>query len=215
MPNGRYWTPEEVKQLRFMWTYKNLRELSKEFHRTEQAIYYKAKVLRLGSVDKGAYSMKELIRETGYESSTISNAAEQCGIVIHRTYQTFHKTKNGKRPKNARFRFSEDQKEKILEFLAKWPNGRRLYGTSKQKTMNGVWGQGNKPEVCLHCKTTKYSHSAKGYCRYCYNNVIRGMWGRGNIVAQCQECKGTEAPHKAKGLCTRCYARSIKQKRAA
>lgn len=160
----RIWTREEVHKLIYEWGLKDLEALGTMLGRTAQAIAERARKLKLGPPARSSKTMNQVARESGYSLSRLWNAVELLRLDIRR-----RRRMDPRQPRRTHhFDVSVDQEVAILNFLRKQPDGLRLFGTTKGKTRNGVWGIGKKPPACLRCRTKKRPHCARGLCDNCY-----------------------------------------------
>ena len=109
-------------------------------NRTEKAIYEKARDLYgLGGLTKGAYSLNELIRKTGYSRSQLRRAMKALG-------QKWKKTSL-----RGSYLINDDQLNELIDWLGVdyWSKSLRLY-------------------KCVWCYRDDRKHRARGLCVNCY-----------------------------------------------
>lgn len=191
------WSDEEVATLRFWWGELSPRQIADRLQRKVVAIELKARALGLGSPNQDCYTVRGIAKETGYSEFRIRSAAKFLGIEIARAFPNAGRGKPRYKSKWKRTRLSAEDREDILAFLKKHPDGQYIIKTPDAS----VWGVVGRPPACLTCKSTERPHYSKGFCRKCYNCA----WGTGDRPAACLRCKTTEGRYHGKGLCGRCH----------
>lgn len=213
---GRPWTQAERDLLEWEWTRHDVAELARKLDRTPAAVREQARRLKLGSVKRGKLSMAEVERLTGYDRGRIMTAARRAGIHLPRCPRTRNtRTKGYKR---RHYAIPWETMDRIVEELAKHPDGGRLW-----RTHAGEWGGHfrdgtTKPPACLDCGHADKPHHSRGRCRPCHDRragvtpqdaprkIPPARWA-GRSPAHCRACGRTDRPHRARGLCRTCYGR--------
>lgn len=105
------------------------------------------------------------IEAMGYTRGRILHACEHLGIVL----QTgFIGSKNTRAKSKQRWRYIDSRLDELLAFLAKTPDGKKLFSPSNaQRTPPERWGTGTKPPCCRACSTTDRPHRSNGWCVAC------------------------------------------------
>lgn len=162
---GCHWTPDEDRRLAAVWSERALVGIARVMGRTMRAVSVRAFKLRLGSINASTTTMKAFTASTGYSRSRVQNAATRLGIVFERAKRQDPR----QRGKTIEWAITDEQSDRILEFLSTLQDGRRLYSNRALRSERGVWGVGIKPVACVGCGTTTKPHRAKGRCARCYH----------------------------------------------
>lgn len=156
----RRWTRREDKALRehfARWGFGRIAPLAKALGRTRAAVHQRMAVgLRLAPTRirrRWPKTRNDLVREWGYSTSRIQNAADRLGLVLERG------------PRDA-WLFTREQAEAVREELAKHPDGARLH-----VRRSGEWGPG---ETCVGCGRSSVRRAARDRCSRCYR-ALRGV----------------------------------------
>ena len=194
------WSDEDIATLRFWWGELSPREIAKKLYRKVVAIELKARELGLGSPNQDGTTVRGLSQETGYSEHRIRSAAKMLGITIKRCFPNAGRgAPRWKSTKWKRTKLNEDERDRILDFLAKYPDGQYI----KAAPDPSKWGVAGRPPACLRCKEVGRTHYSQGYCRRCYPYTL--TWGNGGRPAACVSCNTTEGHYHGKGLCATCY----------
>lgn len=156
---GRAWTERDDKELWWLWGSFAPDVVARRTGRTLAACKQRARVLGIGSSGRGATTLAELARNTGYDESRLKGAIEYLGL---RTRKNDSSSRSARGKHHA---ISSDQVEEILEMLSRIPDGVRL--------VDSRWGRGNRPQSCRGCQQTERPHKAKGLCGRCYASSLR------------------------------------------
>lgn len=193
------WSDEEIATLRFWWGELSPQQIANKLQRKVVAVELKARGLGLGSPNQDSFTVRGISKETGYSEFRIRSAAKHLGIKIARAFPNAGRGKARYNYKWKRTRLSAEDREDILNFLAKHPDGQNIKKTPDPT----IWGVAGRPPACLRCNSTERAHYSQGHCRPCYPAVL--VWGSGGRPASCKRCGTTEGRYHGKGLCGRCH----------
>lgn len=200
------WTEADLKILHWEWGRCDLSVLSKRLGRSAAAIREKARLLGLGPLKRGTYSLAQIAAETGYDRGRIQTAARRAGVNLMRSPRSL-KSKPGQFRRH--YAIDQDSYDRILAELAKHPDGCRLWRTRLQD-WGGYYRNGRpKPEACIECGSSEHPHHTRGRCVACAvgpSRIPREVW-EGRDPPHCRTCGRTDRPHAAHGDCRRCYQR--------
>jgi hypothetical protein len=202
---GPRWTAADNQTLAQLWGRKSIDAIAKELGRSVCAIQARAIRLRLGPASRGLMTMKEFMEQTGYCRRRVLNAAVRLNIRFRRLFRTSARKRKKNTPR--RIIISTEQQVRLLEFLAKVPDGEKLFSGKGTMSPAAEWGTGRKPPACLGCQSTNKPHCARGRCASCYMTFWRNerSWGTGDRPDSCQGCGTDSAAYHAAGLCSSCY----------
>jgi len=119
--------------------------------RSRAAVYAKARrMYGRGGIMRGAYSLRHLMRMSGYSLSQLERARRALGQKWRRTAT------------DGNFIINEEQALDMLSWLIKdyWAKKHRLYS-------------------CVWCHTREVPHRGKGLCTKCYQNYVGRLRRRG------------------------------------
>jgi len=175
-PNHRKpWTTHDLNTLQFCWGMFEMSVLVRRLGRSPRSITNMAMKLGLtgSSRIERVYTMKDMMRLTGYHSVGILNVAKRLGLTICRRHVYFRKWSSSKdtartmRWGSFRYEFSIEDVEKILEAF------RHEESSHVFATKTGEWGTGGKPPACIHCGETSRPHMGRGLCRRCHAKLTK------------------------------------------
>lgn len=156
-------------RLTWAWGSASVGTIARRLGRTPRAIVDRAKRLRLPAPRSGSESITALANRTGYSRSRIRGAMERLGIGARRQVTTTHLEHAGKRQRGRgrRTALTEGEVRQILDFLAAYPDGKRIL-----RAVQGQWGSPNhrggfKPDACIDCERNDVPYWAGGRCRRC------------------------------------------------
>lgn len=162
---GRRWTRADDKRLLWLLGSVDIVRIAEELGRTPYAVEHRVKQLGYDK-RRDTISIREAVRRTGYDESTIHLAAKELGIYInYKVRVSYSKKQSHHRPTRDRA-LTEDQFDRIVDWLSKRP-GWRVYSSKGCRSTQGEWGTGNKPAACVSCGTTSRPHVARGMCSPC------------------------------------------------
>lgn len=119
--------------------------------RTRAAIYAKAfRLYGRGGLMRGAYSLRHLMRMSGYSLTQLERARKALGQKWRRTAA------------DGNYIIHEEQAFEMLDWL------RKDYWVKKHRLYNCVW-----------CHTREIPHRGKGLCIKCYQNYVGRLRRRG------------------------------------
>ena len=129
-------------------------------HRSEKAVRNKASIMGLGGLTRGAYTLRSLMRETGYTRKQLVRAQ----YALNQKWK-----RSGPR---GYFLVTEDQRDDILEWLKHdyWCRPKHLY-------------------ACMWCGGSRRPHYSAGLCGTCHRRHLRlcGQLGLpAGLMAQAQ-----------------------------
>lgn len=97
-----------------------------------------------GSLGRGSYALRQLMRSTGYDSSQLRRAAR----ALNQKWKRLH-------PRGP-FIITEEQRDELIIWLK-----------------HDYWAVGSRLYCCLHCTTDVKPHRALGLCSRCYWRYVR------------------------------------------
>ena len=119
----------------------------------------------------GTKSLYQLCRESGYHPNQIRYALKNLGMALQHKFDTRHPKQ---RKVYRQYAISFEQEEAIIAYLAKHPDGERVYCNAPgHRTKTGEWGVGNKPPCCLDCGRADRKHRGRGLCGTCLMRDLR------------------------------------------
>lgn len=164
----RKWTREEDQLLEWMWQEHSPAEIAMELERTPRAIKERAHILGLGSARGYSKTIEQIATETGYYRKRIEAVIERLGLKVQRL--------NRGDPRNDGVRYSwfivtPEQEQQILDFLASYPDGKRV-----SRAVRHGWGGkkrdgSNKAPCCVECYRNDVPYWAKNRCSRCYQRL--------------------------------------------
>jgi len=168
------WTTDDVTVLVDGWCDDHIEIIAGKLGRTLNAVWLKAREMRLGGASSRYTSLTKASMATGWAMTTILRAAESLGIELHRLPRT-HPNPKGRRGRN--YGITDEQLDAIVAYLRARSAGRVRIDWSR----TGEWGGPNKPEGCRLCGRSEVRHYARGLCRRCYGVQLRAglieRWG--------------------------------------
>lgn len=119
--------------------------------RTRRAVYAKAwRLYGRGGFSRGVYTLRRLVRESGYGVSHLRRAMRACAQKWKRTSP------------RGRYLICEDQADELLSWLR-----------------GDYWGKRHHLYNCSWCGSTQRGHYAQGLCQRCYQRYIRRLYRAG------------------------------------
>lgn len=209
----RRWTKEDDQRLVWYWGSRRPEAVAKLLGRSVEACRLRVhKLTGRSSSRRGIYSQSQLARETGYNRADIRRAAAALNIMT-------------RAQRNQAWRINEDQRERILDYLATEEGSFTGVTVREAATDMGVrhetvldWcrrlgidhkkgrhiGQLTGEEVERVRTAIKRSQARK-------TEVISGKsWALKHDC--CTRCGTDERPHKAKGMCLACYTADYRKR---
>lgn len=167
----KFWTHAEEKTLSRFWGVLSARQLGGRLGRSVDAIISRANRMGLGPPSRGTKALTALCRESGYNPGQIRYAIQNLGMVLHHKLDMRRTDAPGI---YRQYAISFDQEEAVLAYLARHPDGERIYCHQPgHRTRLGQWGVGDKPPACLGCARTDRRHQARGLCGTCHMRQYR------------------------------------------
>lgn len=124
--------------------------------RTRAAIYAKARRLYgKGGLMRGAYSLRHLMRMSGYSMTQLERARKALGQKWRRTGA------------DGNFIINEEQALDMLSWL-----------------MQDYWAKKHRLYSCVWCHTREVPHRGRGLCTKCYHNYVGRLRRRGFTLDQ-------------------------------
>ena len=145
LPYKGRWTRQELNQLAYLWGFANIPTIAQKLGRTEGAVEWRARFMRLGPQTRGRYTLADISRKTGYAIPAVKAEASRLGIRL-----LLLKTRSKKRPKGPTgvcYNICEEVAQRIIDSFA------QRDGVRYSRTNAGGWGTGGKPVVCVSCGT--------------------------------------------------------------
>lgn len=162
---GRKWTPAEVKYLEDNWGGCGADKIAKALDRSTHSVISMARARGLGAANRGRLTPFYIESEFGYGRERVLKACDHLKISLRRALVDAHVT--GSRASRRRAYIPDERLEELLQFLAKWPDGERLFSTKGRKTSINMWGTGGKPPACKACGRADLPHRLRGWCVKC------------------------------------------------
>lgn len=164
---GRVWKPDELRLVEREWGVAGVKELARQLERTERAVAEQAKRMGLGAPNRGRTTPFTIQQQYGYHSTRVLKACEHLGISFRRALSG-PGVVDRRKAKGPRRRYvPEDRLQELLEFLARWPDGQRLFSPKGVRTGSMMWGTGGKPLACRCCGRSDLAHRSRGWCVNC------------------------------------------------
>jgi hypothetical protein len=160
--------PHYQRLLADLWGVLPIDDIASRLGRTSCAIAKRAIRNGLGSALPDVVSLRQLELETGYDRTRIRGAAARLNIRLKRAPHVSEWKPRSTSSKHRRVIVTQAQRELILAYLAKIPDGRKLWSNKTKRTSRDAWGTGGKPAACNGCQKTKNPHHAYGMCIRCY-----------------------------------------------
>lgn len=213
--SGRPWRDDELKRLAWDWGTCDVASIAKRLSRTPAAVREKARVMGLGAVNRGTYSLLEVARITGYDRGRIMTAARRARVPLMRGARSL---RSGRTPKGRHYAITHEAFDRIVAELASHPDGRRLERYHRWEWGGRFRGGAPKPEACVDCGRSDVPHHTRGRCCACQmrhsghvrpdapRKISKLRWEDRN-PPHCRTCERTDRPHAARGDCRTCYAR--------
>jgi hypothetical protein len=193
------WSDEDVELLTVLWGVKGSDRIAEDLNRTQVAVEEKASNLGLPPKNEGYFTVHAMSEETGYTEYRIRSAAKFLQIKISKAFNSGLANSTFARHS----RISIIQKEQILAFLAKYPDGKHI--PRKERFPTELWGVNGRPNACVRCQSHTRPHYSKHFCRPCYPHSLK--WGENGRPKACEGCHRNDGVYQGKGLCYNCDRR--------
>ena len=167
----KHWTTAEEKTLSQLWGVLSAKQLGQRLNRSIDSVISRSTRMKLGPPSRGTKALTTLCRESGYHPGQIRYAIHNLGMLLQHKLDM---RRPGTESHYRQYAISFEQEEAILAYLAKHPDGERVYCNQPgHRTKLGQWGVGNKPPACIECNRTDRIHRAHGMCGTCHMRQYR------------------------------------------
>jgi hypothetical protein len=170
----RRWTPREDAALTSGWGVRHITDIARSLQRSESGCAQRALALGLHGGRSGLVRLRTLEKTTGYGVSRLRDAVEVLGLQL-RPLPRIHPNQSGKKPHMG---LDEAGLKRVLDLLAKHPDGVPLRRRGRLKGTQGVWGEAQKPERCTRCRRNDRPHHSRGRCKPCTRRDARASTGQ-------------------------------------